>query len=294
MFDPDLLRVLVAFADAGTLARASEIVGRSPSAVTAQIQRLEEVAGTALLAPSGRGRVLTPAGEELVSHARRILAAHRDAWLSVTGSDQDGQVAIGCTQDFALSALPALLRTYARTHPRVRIDVRIGRTNELTAAFASGTIDVALVVRSAPSAEDLRVWREPMVWLAASDGLAVSAEPLPIGLLDAPCGFRTAALAALDAARRPYRIAATSPSLAGLQAAVVSGLAVTPRTARLIGDEIGAASRQLKLPELPDIAFALRIAAGARRPVCDLADLLADGVAGAADAPRRYGHSALA
>ena len=79
--DPDLLRTFLAFVDSGSLAQAASHVGRSPSAVTAQMQRLEEIVGEPLLAPQGRGRGLTPAGEDLVGHARRILAAHaRRGW----------------------------------------------------------------------------------------------------------------------------------------------------------------------------------------------------------------------
>ena len=91
-FDPDLLRTFLAFVDGGSLARAASVVGRSPSAVTAQMQRLEEILGEPLLAPQGRGRELTPAGEDLVGHARRILAAHRDAWLSLKGARAEGRV----------------------------------------------------------------------------------------------------------------------------------------------------------------------------------------------------------
>lgn len=78
-FDPNLLQTLVTFADTGSLVRTAAIVGRTPSAVTAQMQRLEEVAGVALLEAQGRGRALTEAGLLLVGHARRILSAHNDA-----------------------------------------------------------------------------------------------------------------------------------------------------------------------------------------------------------------------
>ena len=74
IFEPDLLRTFLAFVDGGSLARAASIVGRSPSAVTAQMQRLEDAVGEALLAPTGRGRSLTLAGEELVGHARAFSA----------------------------------------------------------------------------------------------------------------------------------------------------------------------------------------------------------------------------
>ena len=84
------------------------------------MQRLEEIVGEPLLAPQGRGRGLTLAGEDLVGHARRILAAHRDAWLSLKGARAEGRVSIGTTQDFAggRPAGPAArLRADARQGP---------------------------------------------------------------------------------------------------------------------------------------------------------------------------------
>ena len=257
--DPELLRTFLAFAEAGSLARAASTVGRSASAVTLQMHRLEEIIGEPLLAAAGRGRVLTPAGEELIGHARRILAVHRDAWLSLKGARADGRTRLGCTQDFADSALPDLLRTFARSHARVRIDLRVGRTNELAAAYDQGDVDILLAMRHGPHPDELKVLREPMVWLATDANLTGVDDAVPLALLDPPCGFRMAALAALDTARRDYRIAATSPSLAGLKAAVRSGLAVTPRTARMLEPGIGLAPAHLALPDLPEAEFTLRV-----------------------------------
>jgi len=276
--DPDLLRTFLAFAEAGSLARAASTVGRSPSAVTAQMQRLEEVIGEPLLAAAGRGRTLSPAGEELVGHARRILAAHRDAWLSMKGARTDGRTRLGCTQDFADSSLPELLRTFARSHPRVRIDLRVGRSQELASAYDRGELDILLVMRLGTPADELKVLREPMLWLAVTTGLTATDDDVPLALLDPPCGFRTAAIAALDAVRRPYRIAATSPSLAGLRAAVRSGIAVTPRTARMMEPGIGLAPAHLALPDLPDAEFTLRLRSDAERQSSELAMLLAEGL----------------
>jgi DNA-binding transcriptional LysR family regulator len=259
-FDPDLLQTLVAFAEAGTLARASEIVGRTPSAVTAQMQRLEELAGVPLLEAVGRRRVLTEAGERLVGHGRRILAANREAWLSVSGASLGGTLGIGLTQDFAGDALLAILNQFARTHPRLRMDLRVGRTVELGEDLLAKRIDVLIAMRRAVEADELAVIREPMQWLAASDGLiAAPNEELPLAVLDAPCSFRDAALKSLDAAGRPYRIAATSASLAGIIAAVRAGVAVTVRTPRALGAGIAIAPKMLALPPLPDAEFSIRL-----------------------------------
>jgi DNA-binding transcriptional LysR family regulator len=139
-FDPDLLRTLVAFAEAGSLAHAAASVGRTPSAVTAQMQRLEESVGVPLIEPAGRGCALTDAGERLVGHARRILAANNEAWLSITGAAADGRVAVGMTQDFADKA-PQHLRLPKLPKAEFSIRVRQGSdeaTLRLANVFAEG------------------------------------------------------------------------------------------------------------------------------------------------------------
>ncbi len=276
--DPDLLRTFLAFAESGSLSQAAATVGRTPSAVTAQMQRLEAVIGEELLAPSGRGRVLTPAGEDVVVQARKILEVHRDAWLSLKGGRTDGRVSLGCTQDFADSTLPALLRQFARAHPRVRLDLRVGRTRELQSQYDQGMIDVLIVMRQGAAADEVAVIEEPMVWLCASSDATSFDDQLPLAVLDPPCGFRSAAIEALDGQGRPYRIAATSPSLSGIRAAIRSGIAVTARTGRFVGDGVAIAPDRLVLPALPDAAFSLHLKRSAEKAAITLADLLADGL----------------
>lgn len=274
--DPELLRTFLAFVDTGSLTRAADIVGRSPSAITAQMQRLEAVVGDTLLEQAGRGRTLTLAGEALVGHARRILSAHREALLSLKGARADGHVAIGSTQDFAERGLPEIIRLFATAYPRLRLDLRIGRSAELAGAFERGEIDIAIAMRGTPGDDERAVICEPMVWLGMAECLQRSGGEVPLALLDPPCGFRSAAISALNAADRRYRIAATSASLSGLAAAVRSGIAVTARTKRLKGEGIAQLLGDFGLPNLPEAEFALRLRPDASAPAVDLADLLAE------------------
>ncbi|TJW06872.1 MAG: LysR family transcriptional regulator [Mesorhizobium sp.] len=282
--DPDLLKTFLAFVDGGSLAQAATIVGRSPSAVTAQMQRLEDIVGEPLLAPQGRGRGLTPAGEDLVGHARRILAVHREAWLALKGARAYGRVAIGTTQDFADSGLPELLRAFAASHPRVRIELRVGRSAELAQALQSGLLDLAIAMRQAPAPDEVGVLREPMVWLCSQKGLASRQDEVPLALLDPHCGFREAAIAALHAAGRRYRIAAGSASLAGLRTAVNAGIALTLRTARFAHSGIVEAPRELDLPPVPIAEFAIRLREDANRQAQDVAALFSGNLALSKDA----------
>jgi DNA-binding transcriptional LysR family regulator len=277
--DPDLLRTFSIFAENGSLARTASIVGRSPSAVTAQMQRLETTVGEPLLAPVGRGRTLTLVGEELLGHARRILDLHNTALLSLKGARSEGRVRLAATQDFAESALPALLRQFAATHPKVRLELRIGRSGELAEVFERGETDICLAMRMERKSHEICVIREPMVWLASSDGLRTYDKELPLALLDPPCGFRVAALAALERAGLPFRIAATSQSLAGLRTAVSAGLAVTLRTARWIGAGISKSEEKLGLPEVGTAEFSVRLHPEASPSAQNLAQMMRDDLA---------------
>lgn len=276
LIDPDLLKTFVAFAETGSLSRAAEIVARTPSAVTAQMQRLEETLGVELLRASGRQRVLTRKGEAFLGNARMILNAHRDAWLNLHGAQTKGHVTVGATQDFSREALPETLQLFSRSFGQVSVDLRVGRSEELTRAYENGHIDVLLAMRLKATADEVHALREPMIWLSAKGGLVAGQAPLPLCVLDAPCNFRTAATATLDSAGQAYRMAATSASLEGLMTAVRAGLAVTLRTRWSLSEDLQVASSDLHLPSAGEAEFSLRCQPGADAAARNLCELLAE------------------
>ncbi len=76
-FDLDVLRTFVTGVELNSFAKAADRLGRSTSAVSAQLKKLEEQVGMPVLARSGRGLALTATGEALLSHARRLLRTQR-------------------------------------------------------------------------------------------------------------------------------------------------------------------------------------------------------------------------
>ena len=278
-FDPQLLQTLVTFAETGSLSQVAQLVGRTPSAVTAQIQRLEHAAGVPLLKSKGRRRVLTPSGEQLVFHARHILAAQREAWLSVHGETARGSIVLGLTQDFAGDPLPGILNQFARTHPQIRIEIRVGRSSELSLMFAERQLDLLIAARHLVEADELAVFQEEMLWITSADGLAhVSEGRLPLALLDEPCLFRKAGIRALEACGRSFRIVSSSQSLAGIEPSIKAGIAVTVRTARFLGNGIGAVSEDLDLPPLGTVEFSIRLRKEAAESARYLSGILAAGL----------------
>ena len=235
-FDPDVLRSFVVGIELGSFAKAADRLGRSTSAVSAQLKKLEDQAGTPLLRKAGRGMALTDAGEVMLAYARRLLELNDEAATAIRGIDLEGRIRLGLQEDFGETLLPEVLGRFARAHPKVRIEACIARNAELLGRIGAGQLDLALAWDTGPqTAHTESLGIVPMRWIdSALDrprGSHDSGEPLPLVMLEAPCLLRTAAIDALDRAHIPWRIAFTSASLAGVWAAVAAGLGITLRTA---------------------------------------------------------------
>lgn len=261
--DMDALRSFVIGMEAGSFARAADRLGRSTSAVSAQLKKLEEQAGVALVRRSGRGLMLTDGGEALLSYARRLLELNDEAVSAVRGVELEGWIRLGLQEDFGETVLPQVLGRFARAHPKVRIEGRIARNSELNDKIASGHLDLALAWDGGgASAAVERIAALPLCWLGAADGEPLwrceSGEPLPLAALEAPCLLRTIACEHLDRQNLAWRVAFVSPSLGGLWAATAAGLGIALRTpvgcppsVRLLDP------RSHGLPELPSLGLVL-------------------------------------
>ncbi|MCW0396740.1 HTH-type transcriptional regulator ArgP [Xanthomonas sacchari] len=89
-FDLDALRSFVAGVELGSFAKAAEGRGRSTSAISAQLKKLEEQAGQPVLRRQGRGLALTEAGEALLGYARRLLELNDEAVVALQDTALQG------------------------------------------------------------------------------------------------------------------------------------------------------------------------------------------------------------
>jgi DNA-binding transcriptional LysR family regulator len=283
--DMAVLRTFAAGFELGSFARAADRLGRSQSAISTQLRKLEEQVGQPLVQKSGRRLVLTPVGESLLSYARRILELNDEALATIRGADVEGWVRLGLQQDFAESWLPSVLGRFARAHPRVQVEVRAERSASLVADTVKGKLDLALTWGAAgqsPHAE--QVASLPMVWIGRAEWSGVHAlgsKPLPLVAFESPCVFRDAGVTELDAADVRWRLVFTSPSLAGLWAATEAGLGITLRTAIGVPEPLSILDpARYGLPALPRIPLALHRADAQPSPaVARLADILRETIA---------------
>jgi len=221
-FDLAVLRSFVAGMDLGSFAKAADRVGRSTSAVSAQLRKLEEQAGAPLFRKSGRGLALTDAGEVMLGYARRLVELNDEAAVAIRGVDLEGWIRLGLQEDFGEVVLPDVLGRFARAHPKVRIEARVARNTELLERIDTGQLDLALVWGAAGVTDDRNaamiaepIAAPPMRWIASSTvPWQFSAdEALPLIAFDRPCLFHSAAAAALDRAGIKWRGVRSSVSL---------------------------------------------------------------------------------
>lgn len=255
-FDLDVLRSFVTGIELGSFAKAADRLGRSTSAVSAQLKKLEAQVDLPILSKSGRGLVLTPRGETLFSYAKRLLELNDEAAAAVRGADLAGCVRLGLQEDFGESLLTEALGSFARAHPRVRVEARVARNAELLDLIGSGQLDLALAWDAGKSLPYGRHIAElPMCWIGRQgDSMDRGDELLPLVAFDAPCLMRQTATVALDRAGIAWRLAFSSPSLSGIWAAVAAGLGITIRTSIGLPGKLQVLTG---MPELPSIGLLL-------------------------------------
>jgi DNA-binding transcriptional LysR family regulator len=260
MFETELLRSFVAVAELQGFTRAAEHLHLTQSTVSAQIRRLEAQAGRPLLRRSTRSVALTEAGETLLGYARSILRLNQDARARLSESSLAGRIRIGASEDVAGSGLPEVLRRFTARHPAVRIEVEVGIATSLFQALDGGRLDLILCSRCQGDGRGWTLWRESLAW-AASEDATVLPDPIPLAFFPDPCPYREAALAVLAEMRRPWRIVYVSPSVAGVRAAALAGLAVTPLPLSAIGARLRVLGPEDGLPPLPEVEFVVCTAA---------------------------------
>lgn len=267
--DIDLLRAFVTVVETGSFTRAAALLGRTQPAVSLQIRRLEDQLRSPLFDRGGKGIGLTTEGAALLPQARRLLRLNDEIISTLGEGDLEGEVRFGAPEDIATMHLPGILGAFARSHPRINLSVTCDYTANLLDQMSRGMLDLALIKREPVGPElGVRVWSEPLVWVAIDASLA-EISPLPLIIAPAPDIYRKRALGALQDAGIGFRASFTSPSLAGQMAALRAGLgvgvlprAMAPRDLAVIGSP---------LPALTDSEIALVSARGKGGPAALLA-----------------------
>ncbi len=255
LIDMELYRTFLVIAETSSFTKASELVGRTPSAVSMQIKKLETMLGVAVFAREGRTVRLTPEGEALLGYARRILMLNEEAVSLFVAPAVEGEVRFGAPSDFGTRFLPNILSRFARSHPGVSVDVHLDGSPMLDDMVRKGNLDLVLYT-ARPGTGLVQggeiVFTEPLVWVGLEGGIAYERDPVPLAVSTPGCPWRRAARVALDDAQKPYRISYTSFHSAGQEAALLADLAIAPFPASVVEPPLQILDQRHGLPEIGD------------------------------------------
>jgi DNA-binding transcriptional LysR family regulator len=269
--DTALLRTFVALAETRSFSRTAVKVGRSQSAVSAQVQKLETLLGCTLFDRDKRNVRLSAEGERLLGYAHQMIQLSDAMIERFRTPEVAGEVRFGSPEDFATRYLPEILAAFAQAHPGVRLNVNCDLTLRLIDGFEAGDYDLIAIKQDPddlyPEARPL--WRERLVWAAAArpdraeggprvtDFALDGGKALPLVLSPPPCVYRGRATTALDQEGIGWKIAYSSPSFAGSVAAVRAGLGVTVLPATMVPEGLVTLDPGKGWPTLPDAEICL-------------------------------------
>lgn len=251
------LRAFVLTVETGSLTEASRRIGRTQSAVTQQIQKLEQLFDQKAFEEDRRGLMLTEFGTILLSHARQILQKHDDCVRQLLPDRTKERVVLGVPDLYAASLLPPILREFGTLHPEIRVELVCAMSRPLVARIQDGSVDVALVTRMDGFTGGDVIGSEQLVWVTGEQSSAHLSAILPLALLPPGNIYRDHAIETLDQAGRSWEIACISDSAAGLQTAALSGIAVTAMIDKSITTGLRRVPESAGLPDLPSVDLLL-------------------------------------
>ncbi len=254
----DHLRAFLAVVDSGGFTAACGSVGRTQSAVSLKIRKLESILGKAVFIRNAHRIVLTPTGEMLLGYARRLVQESDEVLDRLLETETSEPVRLGLAELVAPDHLPRVLTRFRRAYPRVTLDVQIGLAADLLKGLRRGALDLVIANREGDEWDGRAICAAPLHWVAAGDYELPATGPVPLVTFPSQCSYRQLAIAALQTVGRASKVVCTCTSLAGVEAAVQAGLglAVLGRSS-LRGGRQPMRDVGRGLPPLPDCEIAI-------------------------------------
>lgn len=226
--DSDLMRGFLAVADAGSVTRAADQLGRTQSAISMQIRKLEDCLGQDIFIREARGVRLTERGKQLLPYARRVVGLLDEAATALREKPLSGPVRVGIPDEYVQGILPAVLASFSQRHPETQVTIRCDFSAPQLAALKADKIDLAVVYEghSEDGAEVLAV--DPTVWVTSVAHAQHLRSPLPISVYFSSDWCRDYALHSLKQIGIDHYLAFECDTSASMRSAVINGIAIAP------------------------------------------------------------------
>lgn len=261
--DIALLKTFLVLNETKSFSKTADIVGRSQSAVSMQIQKLEDMLQCELFERTKRTVTLTPYGERLILHAKKIVNLSQTMLNDFLESNISGTIRFGAPEDFTTFHLPAILSEFAQTHPEVTLNVQCNLTRTLMKSFNEDKFDLIVIKKddkqNIPNSRFLI--NEKLVWVVSRSALGSidprGGKPLPLVLSPSPCVYRERAIDSLTKADIGWTETFTSPSVTGIVAAVRAGLGCAILPQEMVTYDLKIMNHSKGWPQIEDAQICL-------------------------------------
>jgi DNA-binding transcriptional LysR family regulator len=222
--DIELYRTFLAISDTGSFTTAAKQVGRTQSAVSQQVRRLEDGLGQPLFERHAGVVDLTEYGKSLVGFARTIVDTQSQVMTTFKRTAFEGIVVVGVADAYVNRILKDVATEFMKLYPAALINVVIDDSLGLSRRIADGSVDLAFVTEGKCPTRGPVAFRDRLVLVGPATGDLVKSDPLPLAVWDERDEDEAPLIAALEAMNRNYRVAYVCRSVHAQHAAVTAGL----------------------------------------------------------------------
>jgi DNA-binding transcriptional LysR family regulator len=282
--DSEIFRSFVTIAETGSFTETARRIGRTQSAVTQQIRKLEDALRRPLFRRGSGLVTLTEHGQRLMPHARAIVSAQDAALAAFDLSELTGTVSLGLPETYAQYLIPRILPGFRALYPNVTIDLSFTNSLQLLRHLEGGALDLSFVTDvEAPDAVGPVVLRDEVVWVAPKAAAPELETPLPIVVWREGTAYRRVTIERLRAQGRDVRIAVSTESIGGMIVAVSAGLGIAALTRSVTPSSLRTLTREAGMPDMPILKVRLVRAKERKNRLVDrlhdhILEVLGDGV----------------
>lgn len=255
--DPGLLITFVAIAENGSFQGAAQLIGRTQSTTTMQIQRLETLIGEPLFIREKPKVRLTDKGADLFKYAKKILTLQTEALTVLTQKKETTLIKFGIPDYHAYGLLPQILNEVSRNHSNIELEITCEPSPKLIELIEVGKIDLAIISRQDGAKIGQFLRDEPIVWATSDQHSPHLEQIIPVAVFQEECPIRKNTIFSLKQGNFKYRIAFSSPHVAALIATVKAGFAIASLPISCIPQGFKILNTRDGLPVLSSIEVAI-------------------------------------
>lgn len=224
--ESDLMRGFLAVAETGSVTLAAARLGRTQSAVSLLIKRLEDNLGQPLFDRLARGVSLTARGEQLLPYARRVVALLDDAAQALREKTLTGPVRVGIPDEYSGTILPRALAAFDERHEGLQVSVICDHSEEQLKALEADALDLAVIHDTSYFEKGELLVTDPTVWVTSLAHAQHLRSPVPVAVYRDSEWCRTFAQPSLNRQGIDWRPAWHCTVASALRNAVTNGMAI--------------------------------------------------------------------